>query len=1312
MKKTFLSSYFLLFTFAVLFANAGQPNKKANLKLSTKGQADSLLPITEGGSSYALKFLEQQNVSKDDVLQKMRSKNVNKRSGETDSLILISSETDNMGITHSKYKQQINGVPIDGNILIIHEKNESVLFINGQYFENISIETTPMLSNKKAIKLFLANNDSALFNYNETIKSELVIAPKGGVYKKENLYLCYKVFTPKWIYFIDANTGEFINKLTNTFRISTNIQAKTLYSGVQTISTDYKNGTYYLYDSVRNIYTYDGTNDETWIDGNPFANPKIIHEKQNPWDQFFYISDVTITYVNKNILGETDDVPDLYLEVLNDKNELIYVSSVVYNKNPEVDFPSINVPIANSTNFLLRIIDKDNSSESEVCGEIEFTPSSTSIEFQNNNVAGFIKIKGESGNLAADIHWGMAQTYDYFWETFKRKSFDGGGDTIHNFLNPNLISDWDNNNAFSLHTIDVGMTIDIMCYGLGDGVYMNPVVSLDIIAHEFTHLITSYTSQLYYQGESGAMNEAFSDMLATCVEYYAKGNNANWTIGEGAIVPTPFLRSLENPKSSDLIGYLQTDMGTMSVDMRQPDTYKGEYWQNTFDLNNDYGGVHNNSGVINYWFYLLTEGGSGINDLDLEYYVEGIGIEKSEQIVYNTLISYLTPTASFNDMYYATLSVTEALFGADTPEWWSVKNAWYAVGVNQTDPNAFCSGQITFTEPSGTITDGSGDANYAPNSSCRWLIAPPGATRITLKVTEMDIMDFDDGIIIYSSIIPNPNVVSFVGQGTALPANDIVIEGGAALIEFISDDIDEKGGWTIEYTTTTVPVCHGSQILTEKTGTISDNSDPSENYGNNQECLWGIAPAGMDSLLLDFNYFATELDYDFLYVYNAEPKFGNEYDLIATYTGTDLPEQLMIYSDEVWIKFTSDPFANDIGFELEYSAFTSPFCSGTKTLTADYGTISDGSGDDAYYRNSECGWLIQPEDALSITLMFDEVYLESPEADGRTYYDYITIYDGDNADAPVIGKYAGSDVPPSIQSSGNAMFITFKSNMNEEFDGFSAHYMTETETFCNTETLTQAIGTINDGSEDKQYGNNTNCTVLIDPEIGAPINLKFDGFSTELGKDFVRIYDGTDTSATLLGEFSGNNLPESVTAQSGTMLLWFSSDEYGRDNGWSATYTAESALVQQIELEKGWNLVSFYVHPTETSIESVFGSSFSSIETIKTDDGFYNVYLPKYINSLWNIEGGQAYVIHSKDAVTISVKGTSLTNQVKTSISSLQAGWQMKGNPFSALSEFELLFDLQSVESIKNFDGFFIPDNSLNSIENLIPGKGYFVKGK
>ncbi|MBE8724085.1 M4 family metallopeptidase [Flavobacterium hungaricum] len=252
--------------------------------------------------------------------------------------------------------------------------------------------------------------------------------------------------------------------------------------------------------------------------------------------------------------------------------------------------------------------------------------------------------------VALDIHWGMQKTIEYYGEKFNRNSIDNKGMTIiglahlgTNVENASWTGGWAQ---------------------FGDGIN-TPYTGLGITAHELTHGVTRFTAGLIYQGESGALNEAFSDIFGVSVEFYVgrESKDAIWLLGD-ELYSYGSMRNMGNPKAQG-----------------QPSTYGGVNWIAPTNLSYDNGGVHINSGVANYWYYLIAEGGQGVNDLNNSYDVKGIGLAKAEKIAYITLTEYLSPSSNFSDMRQATLMVAEDLYGLGSDEYKQITNAWYAVGV-------------------------------------------------------------------------------------------------------------------------------------------------------------------------------------------------------------------------------------------------------------------------------------------------------------------------------------------------------------------------------------------------------------------------------------------------------------------------------------------------------------------------------------------------------------------------------------------------------------------------------------------------------
>lgn len=1107
---------------------------------------------------------------------------------------LISEKEDELKITHSYYQQYYKGFLVEGSILMLHSKEGLVDAANGQVAEFASMETQIVISKDEAkniAKSFL----KVTYVVNEyPVETLICRVPSENGFK---FGFAHKVridssnpFVMSNVY-VDAKTGNVINNISLIADIDTPSTANTLYSGTQSITTDSYTGGYKLIDNARKIETYDATSASETQDPILFSNPTTN------WGSSPNLQSFTISTISQNwwYSALSDTSPDLYIIVKNAANNIVYNGRNLYKKDivPTLASPiifSLNIPMLNQP-YSIEVWDFDAVGGDDFGGS--YTVSSTSGIWSGNGNIGTYNITSASNNPALDIHWGMEKTYDFYKNIFGRNSFDGTGATIKNYYNPpQLQGAGKQNGAFSVPNKIVSESY--MLYGTGDfGIvekpYMKPVVGLDVEGHEFTHLVVANRNiafgGLEYQGESGALNESFADIFGTCVEFYAKPSTANWNIGEDVMASDPFLRSMSNPNG------INKNM--------QPDTYKGDLWLNSncgtpTDLN-DNCGVHRNSGVQNYWFYLLSKGGSGTNDLGKSFSVTGIEINKARQIAYLNLTTYLGGKYStFMDSYYGSLLAADELYppigGVHSQEYNSVKQAWYAVGIGN-DSNSSCSGTTNLTASTGKFSDGSGKTNYDNNANCKWVISPAGATQVSINFTAFDTEATYDKVYVYDGADDNAPLLGTF-SGNTLPPKVTTSAGiGAMCVKFTSDDSTTFGGWSANYNATIVtPTCGGVTLLTTPTGTFTDGSGTA-NYTNNQQCFWYIAPPCATSVTLSLSQLNTELNYDGIAVYDSLEATN----LIGLYSGTTLPASITSTTGSILVLFISD-YANVLqGFTANYTSTGSSYCSGITTLnTSDYGTISDGSGANNYCNNSNCSWLIQPPQATSISLKFSELDLEpSNSADGLPLNDVVEIYDGTSASATLLGRYRGSNVPEEIiTTTGGSMFIKFYSDTSVTKQGWSADYTSTQNSFCNSSTpsLTASSATFTDGSGVDKYANNSECSWLIQPIGASSVTLSFSAFDTELNYDGVIVYDGANNSAPVLGIFTGTTIPSPVKSTGGSMYVSFLSDEAEQSNGWDASYSSTSLGVNEFYFN---NKLKIYPNPTNGifTIQSFFDNA-------------------------------------------------------------------------------------------------------------------------
>ena len=466
--------------------------------------------------------------------------------------------------------------------------------------------------------------------------------------------------------------------------------------------------------------------------------------------------------------------------------------------------------------------------------------------------------------VATDAHWAGEKTYDFYKLKFNRNSLD------NNNLKLKLYVHYDVNYANAFWD---GAEMNFGDGSTGSG--MGPLTAVDICGHEMTHGVTSFTANLTYGGESGAMNEGFSDVMGTAIKFYAKPpQTATWQMGSdiGTVI-----RDLSNPKAYQL-----------------PNTYLGTYWVTTVgctpSTNNDECGVHTNMGVLSYWYYLLCHGGSGTNDIGSVYNVTGIGMDSATAIAYRTLTTYLVPSSQYADARFYAIQAATDLYGACSQAMISTTNAMYAVGVGaafvQGVSSNFSADLTTFCNTPATI-------NF---------------TNLSNNCTTFN-WDFGDGT---TSTSYNPShVYNTFGSFNV----KLVATGGCG-----SDSITKTAFVSVAPTnpcTYDMPAS-GLSTISSCNGILLDNGGTA-NYIDNTNPVTTIAPTGATSLTLTFTSFSYETNYDYLNIYNGADTLS---PLIGSFTGTALPQggTITAFSGKVTIKQKTDIGTTMSGFIMNWQA--------------------------------------------------------------------------------------------------------------------------------------------------------------------------------------------------------------------------------------------------------------------------------------------------------------------------------------------------------------------------------------------------------
>ncbi|MEH6417585.1 M4 family metallopeptidase [Pseudomonas sp. CGJS7] len=278
----------------------------------------------------------------------------------------------------------------------------------------------------------------------------------------------------------------------------------------------------------------------------------------------------------------------------------------------------------------------------------------------------------DRASAAADAHYGVAATWDYYKNTHGRNGIFNDGRGVNSYVHygpTNLVNAYWDGSA--------------MLYGDGDGTTYRPLVALDVAGHEMTHGVTGATARLGYYNikDSGGINEGVSDIFGTLVEFAVGNANdpGDYLIGEEIYISNP------GDKKALRVMFKQDADGKSKVCYPSGGfTASQTYARGPFD-------PHYTSGVLNRMFYLASEGAvvpAGFNYTKAQLVcnndtaIVGIGRNKVGAIMYRALTRYFVSSTTYPQARTWTLQAAADLYGNTSTEYTTLARVWTAVSVN------------------------------------------------------------------------------------------------------------------------------------------------------------------------------------------------------------------------------------------------------------------------------------------------------------------------------------------------------------------------------------------------------------------------------------------------------------------------------------------------------------------------------------------------------------------------------------------------------------------------------------------------------
>jgi len=345
-------------------------------------------------------------------------------------------------------------------------------------------------------------------------------------------------------------------------------------------------------------------------------------------------------------------------------------------------------------------------------------------------------------------------------------------------------------------------------------------------------------------------------------------------------------------------------------------------------------------------------------------------------------------------------------------------------------------------------------------------------------------------------------------------------------------------------------------------GTMKSNAD-SELYSSNFICVFQVsAPLGR-SVVLNFTRFQTELNSDWVQVYDGQ---SSGYPLMMRASGATIPPIQTTSQQNMIVRFATDNINNYAGFSADFHFGDLPnnityICSSSNNVvfpaTAITGTLKSNADSELYSSNQICSFTISAPYGQVVVLNFTRFATQ-------LNVDLVQVYDGITNSYPLMLAASGTDLPPIQTSTQQNMFVRFTTDGQNNYAGYSADYHfgnvpNRVTYLCqNSVTITfpavATTGTLKTNPDSALYINNAICTWIISAPTGHKVVLNFTRFQTEPSADYVGVYDGTYLSSPLLIQASGSSTPPLVTTTQQNMYVRFTSNSQNDYAGFSADY--------------------------------------------------------------------------------------------------------------------------------------------------------------
>jgi hypothetical protein len=395
---------------------------------------------------------------------------------------------------------------------------------------------------------------------------------------------------------------------------------------------------------------------------------------------------------------------------------------------------------------------------------------------------------------------------------------------------------------------------------------------------------------------------------------------------------------------------------------------------------------------------------------------------------------------------------------------------------------------------------------------------------------------------------------------------NITSTGSCITYRFKSDNVNQNQGWAAILSCTSTapssmvyPMSTGLRVACS--GFFTDNGGPSGNYSNSSNRTQTFQSPNNSRLKFDFVQFSTESGYDYLDIYDGPT---TAYPYLGRFTGGSSPGTILSSGNSLTFYFYSDGATSSQGWVANIScagpALPAFNMSNSPVNVCEGQWFDDAGPVQGYSHNQNLSQTFCSPNGNRMVFNFNK------RVTNIATNDTLFAYDGNSISSPLIGKYIGSGEFEPVVSSGTCITFRFKSDATSNSTGWAAlFYCTDNppqpDIFImrnGTRVACSGIFT-DDGGTTGSYTNSQTKNYTFQSNVaGAKLQFNFSQFGTESGYDLLRIYDGPNINATLLGTYSGSNSPGIVTSTSSSLTFRFTSDGTTSGSGWISSLACVS----------------------------------------------------------------------------------------------------------------------------------------------------------